>query len=196
MKDDFYVYICRITTESGMYSKLVFFIPIISLIYVLQTFFFKSIRRVFRIPLLILAVTVFLFDLFTASYFFTACYEMVVTYGYDNCLNWIYPTLDFKIMVAISVLLITLALWALVHEWKRLAFYMMGAIVFYLGLVLRLMVFIQSISIISNIGSVSAPIIFEFFTIIVVYGLVSAGMYFTIFFFGLLRPRTLPQHQG
>ena len=172
-----------------MLSKIVFVIPLVSFIYILQTFFFKSIRKSIRIPLLIVALVMFAYDLIVTLYFFTSCFEMVVKYGAETCLNWIYPTLDFKIMVVISVFLLTLTLWALTQEWRRWTFYLIGAIVLYMGVMFRTLIFLQSIKIISNTGSVNSAIIFEFFTIMVVYGLVSAFIYFAIFTLGLFRPR-------
>lgn len=173
-----------------MLSKIVFAIPLVSFIYVLQTFFFKSIRKSIRIPLFIFSLVMLVYDVIVALYFFTSCYEMVVKYGAETCLSWIYPTIDFKIMVVISVLLLTLTLWAITQEWKRWTFYVIGAVVLYMGVVFRTLIFLQSIKIISNTGSMNPAIIFEFFTIMVVYGLVSAFIYFAIFSLGLFRPRT------
>lgn len=175
----------------NMLSKIVFVIPLVSLIYILQTFFFKSIKRSLRIPLFILAIAMFTYDAVVALYFFTSCFEMVVVYGAESCLSWIYPTLDFKIMVVISVFLLTLTLWALTQEWQRWSFYLIGAIVLYMGVVFRTLVFLQSIKIVSTTGTINSAIIFEFFTIMVVYGLVSAFIYIAVFSLGLFRPRTL-----
>ena len=173
-----------------MYSKIVFAIPIVSLVYLLQTFFFKSLKKAFRIPLVILAIGVVLFDVLVALYFYTGCYEMAINYGYETCLSWIYPTLDFKLMVVFSVLLLTLSVWALVAGWKKQAFYLLGALVLYLGVVFRILIFLQSIKIMANSGSMNTAIIFEFFTIIVVYGLVSAAIYSGISFLGFFRKFT------
>lgn len=178
-----------------MLSKIVFAIPLVSFIYLLQTFFFKSIRKTVRIPLFIFSIIVFAFDVVVALYFFTSCFEMTVVYGSETCLSWIYPTLDFKIMVVVSVLLLTLTLWAITQEWQRWTFYVMGAAVLYLGVLFRALIFLQSIKIISNTGSLNPAIVFEFFTIMVVYGLVSAFIYFAIFSLGLFRPRTPLQYQ-
>ena len=173
-----------------MYSKIVFSIPLVSLIFLLQTLFLKPLKKVVRIPLLTFAGVIFLFDLLIALYFYTSCYEMAVKYGYKTCLSWIYPTLDFKVMVVVSVFLLTMSLWALVHGWQRRAFYLIGALVVYLGVVFRVLIFLQSIQIINNSGSMNSAIIFEFFTIIVVYGLVSAFIYSGISFMGFFRRYT------
>jgi hypothetical protein len=112
---------------------------------------------------------------------------MAMQYGQVSCLSWIYPTLDFKIMVLISVVLLTVSVWALVAGWQRRAFYLIGAMVLYIGVVFRVLIFFQSMRVAAISGSVNSSIIFEFFTIIVIYGLVSAMMYSGISFMGFFR---------
>jgi hypothetical protein len=170
-----------------MLSKLVFALPVISLLYLLQTFFFRPLPRIVRIPLSILAIIVLAFDLFISLYFYTSCIEMALEYGTKTCLSWIYPTLDFKIMVVVSVIVLTISVWALVAGWSRKAFYLLGAGVVYLGVVFRGLVFLQSVKVMNITGSVNTVILFEFFTIIVVYGLVSAAVYFGISLIGFFR---------
>ncbi|HBH49158.1 MAG TPA: hypothetical protein DDX98_10985 [Bacteroidales bacterium] len=170
-----------------MYSKIVFALPIVSLIYLLQTIFFKPIRRLIRVPLAIFALAIFIFDLLVSLYFFSSCFEMVVSYGHKTCLSWIYPTLDFKIMVLVSVLLLTLSVWAMVAGWQRRAFYLIGASVLYLGVFFRILIFLQSMRVTAITGSVNSAIIFEFFTILVIYGLVSSVIYSCVSLMGFFR---------
>ena len=170
-----------------MYSKIVFAIPAISLLYLIQTLFLRSLRKLYRVPLIVLSGLVLLFDILIALYFYTSCFEMVVHYGAKTCLSWIYPTLDFKLMVVASVILLTISVWALVDGWTKKAFYFMGAGVLYLGLAFRLMVLIQSMRVAAISGSVNSAVLFEFFTIIVVYGLVSAVVFLGVAMLGIFR---------
>ena len=171
----------------SMYSKIVFAIPLISLIYFFQTLFFKTLRKLIRIPLAVLAGVILLYDVLISLYFYTSCFEMAVNFGVDTCLSWIYPTLDFKLMVIASVLMLTISVWALVDGWSRKAFYFMGALVLYMGLVFRSLVLFQSMRVAAISGSVNSAVLFEFFTIIVVYGLVSAVIYLGVAMLGLFR---------
>ena len=90
-------------------------------------------------------------------------------------------------MVVLSVLILTLSVWALVAGWQKHAFYLLGSLVLYLGVVFRALIFLQSMNIIANSGSMNTAIIFEFFTIIVVYGLVSTAMYSGVMLLGFFQ---------
>jgi hypothetical protein len=173
-----------------MSTNIVFAIPAVSLIYLTQTILYKPLKKIAKIPLLLLGSAIFFFDLLVTLYFYTGCFEMYLKYGYSNCLNWIYPTLDFKVMVLLSIVLLTLSVWALIQQWKSGLFYLLGSAVVYLGVICRLLIFFQSLKIILNSGSMNGNIIYEFFTIMVVYGLASAFIYTGIFLLGFFRKYT------
>ncbi len=171
----------------SMHTKLVFFIPLISFLFFFRTIFIKSVKKRLRIPLMVVSFILFLFDLFIAVYFYGSCCEMAIKYNVDTCLSWIYPTLDFKLMVVLSVLILTVAMWGLFAGWSRKAFYLLAGSVLYVGVGFRVAIWYQSIEVMSTVGITNAAVVFEFFTIMVVYGLVSAAIYLGVAMLGFFR---------
>ncbi len=170
-----------------MHTKLVFLIPLISLLFLLRTIFNKTVRKGVRFPLIGVSGLLFIFDLFIAVYFYASCCEMAITYNVDTCLSWIYPTLDFKLMVVASVVLLTVAMWGLVAGWSGKAFFLLAGSVLFLGVGFRLAIWYQSFKVIATVGMTNAAVVFEFFTIMVVYGLVSAAIYLVVSMLGFFR---------
>lgn len=142
-----------------------------------------------------LAFVIFVFDLFVAFVFYINCLDASYRFGYENCLGWIYPTLDFQVMIVVSFIFLGFALYGSLKNWSRKNYYTFGSIVIYLGVIARLFILAGASEAFSVAESSSNPIVFEIFSVVVIYGLVSAGFYFTIFCLGLFRPRIHRQQQ-
>jgi hypothetical protein len=140
------------------------------------------------------AFVVFIFDLFVAFVFYINCLDASYRFGNENCLGWIYPTLDFQVMIIISFIFLCFALYGTLKNWSRRNYYTFGTIVIYLGVIARLFILAGATEAFSVADSSSNPIVFEIFSVVVIYGLVSAAFYFAIFCLGLFRPRIHRQH--
>lgn len=178
-----------------MNSKLAFLLPVVSIIYLLDTVFKKRFKVYFRMPLATLALSVVIFDAFVSLVFYVNCLDIGYRFGELKCLGWIYPTLDFQIMAVLSLVLLLIAMWGILKKWGRKNYYLLGSIVLYLGVFARLFVLAGAAQAIAIADTSSNPIVFEIFSVVVVYGLVSAVIYIGIFSIGIFRPRTLPQLQ-
>ena len=137
------------------------------------------------------AFVMLIFDLFVSLVFYINCLDATYRYGYENCLGWIYPTLDFQIMIGVSVIMLLIALYGTLKEWSRKSYYTLGSVVIYIGAAARLFVLAGAAEAFAIADSSSNPIVFEIFSVVVIYGMASMAIYFTIFCLGLFRPRTL-----
>lgn len=173
-----------------MSSKLALLLPAISLIFLLQTLFRKRMKRYLKFPIFILAAVVVVFDVFVYLVFTVNCIEMGVRYSTAfNCIRWVYPTLDFTLMIVLSLLALAFALLAIARGWNKKINYTLGTVVLFLGVLFRLFVLLEATEAISLTSGSSNFLMFEIFSIIILYGLVSAAIYFSIFFLGLFTAR-------
>ncbi len=179
-----------------MNSKIAFLLPIASIIYLLDTLLKKRFKVYFKMPLATLALSVVVFDAFVSLVFYVNCLDAGYRFGNVNCIGWIYPTLDFQIMAVISLIMLLLAMWGMLKKWGRKNYYFLGSTVLYLGVFARLFLLAGAAQAMAIADTSSNPIVFEIFSVVVVYGLVSASIYFCVFVLGIFRPRTLPQQQG
>ncbi|MBN1118878.1 MAG: hypothetical protein JXA77_16835 [Bacteroidales bacterium] len=175
-----------------MPSKVAFLLPVISLFYFFQTAFRRQIKIYIRLPLAMVAFVVVLFDLFVSLVFYFNCLDLGNRLGTQNCINSIYPTLDFMLMIFFSMGLLLAATFELRKSWK-LKNYAFSTLVIYIGVLFRLFVLVGAAEAISLTGAASSPIVFEVFSVVVVYGLVSAVIYLMIYSVGFLKPQTPPQ---
>ncbi len=135
------------------------------------------------------AFVVLVFDLFVAFVFYINCLDASYRYGYESCLGWIYPTLDFQVMIVIYLIILGLALYGSFKNWGRKNYYTFGTIIIYLGVIARLFILAGASEAFTIAGSSSNPIVFEIFSVVIIYGFVSAAFYLTILCLGLFRPR-------
>jgi hypothetical protein len=174
-----------------MVSKLAFLFPCFTLIYLIDTLFKRRFRVYFRMTLATFAFVMLIFDLFVSLVFYVNCVDVTYRYGYGNCLGWIYPTLDFQVMIGVSIIMLVIALYGTFRDWSRKSYYTLGSVVIYFGAAARLFVLAGASQAFAIAGSSSNPIVFEIFSVVVIYGMASTAIYFTIFCLGLFRPRTL-----
>lgn len=172
-----------------MTSKLALLLPLISLIYLFQTLFRKKLKTYFKLPLTIMSLGILVFDVFVFLVFTVNCFEAGISNQSYNCINWIYPTLDFKLMIIVSLVLLFLAFVGLIRQWRAKVYYTMGSVVLYLGVAVRIFILFGAAEAISISKDSSNAIVFEIFSIVIVYGLVSAAIYFSIFFLGLFTAK-------
>ena len=168
-----------------MNSKLAILLPVITLVYLFQTMFLKRMKGWLKFPLTLLALALLVFDVFVYLVFLVNCIESGGMGQIQHCIHWIYPTLDFEVMIIASVLLLVVAFWGLLKQWTGRSFYALGSAVLYFGVAFRVWLLIEAAEAINIAGGASGAIVFEIFSIVVVYGLVSSALYFSIFFLGM-----------
>ncbi len=172
-----------------MGSKLAIVVPLISTIYLFQTLFKKRLKVYLKLPLTLLSFSILIFDVFVFLVFFVNCIDFGNDRSVHNCIDWIYPTLDFKMMIAISLTFLIFAFIGLLRHWNKNFYYLIGSIVLYLGVLFRVLLLAGAAEAISISSGSSNPIVFEIFSIVIVYGLVSAAIYFSIFFLGMFTAK-------
>ena len=171
-----------------MNSTLALIFPAASLLYLLQTVLRKNIRILIKILLALPALLLFVVDLFTFLVFYVNCYEAGRYFHDLDCVNWIYPTIDFKIMVIISIILLFAGLYGLTKKWNKKKYYLIASLLIYMGLAARLFVLTEAAGAIAMANDSNNPVVFEIFSIVVVYGLVSSVIYLSVFLLGLFSP--------
>jgi hypothetical protein len=176
-----------------MSSKLALLLPIISLIYLLQTLFRRQLKTYLKFSFAVISLAVLVFDVFAYLMFSVNCIEMGLRYNTEfDCIRWIYPTLDFTIMVVLSLLALAFAFLGVARGWNRKINYTLGSLVLFVGVISRLFVLIEATDAISLTHGSSNYLIFEIFSIIIVYGLISSVIYFVILLLGIITAR-IPQ---
>lgn len=173
-----------------MNSKLALLLPFISVVYLLQTLFRKQLKSYIKFPIAVIALAVLVFDIFVYLMFSVNCLEMGMRYKTEfNCIRWVYPTLDFTIMLILSLLALASAFFGVARGWSRKVYYILGSLVLLLGVAARLFVLLGATEAISLMSGSSNYLIFEIFSIIVVYGLISSIIYLVIFLLSFLTNR-------
>lgn len=173
-----------------MSSKLALLLPIISLVYLLQTLFRKQLNSYLKFSVAAISLAVLVFDVFVYLMFSVNCIEMGMRYATDfDCIRWIYPTLDFTVMFVLSLLALAFAFLGVARGWNRKINYTLGSAVLFMGVASRLFVLIEATDAISLTRGSSNYLIFEIFSIIVVYGLISSVIYFFILLLGIITAR-------
>lgn len=171
-----------------MNSKLALLLPLISLIYLLQTLFRKQLKSYLRFPIAFFSLGILVFDVFVFLVFTVNCVEMGMRYSEAfKCIRWIFPTLDFTVMVVLSLLALAFTLLGVARGWNRNLNYTLGSVVIFLGVAARLLVLFGAAEAISITDDSSNPLVFEIFSIIIVYGLISAVIYFAIFILSFFK---------
>ncbi len=178
-----------------MNSKLAFLIPIISLIYFIDTIRNKTINRVLKIILGVFSLSIVLLDLLIAAVFYLNCWDASRLFQNSNCIGWIYPTIDFKLMIVLSMVIFTFSIFGLIKKWHRGIYFLFGSIIIYTGTALMIYILNDAKSAISMATGTNTIIILDIFSIVVVYGLVASMFYFAIFFIGLFTKYTLRPKQ-
>lgn len=169
---------------------MAFLMPLISLIYLIETLTRKRFKIYLKIPMATFAFVVLIFDVFVSLVFYVNCFDVTYRYGYSQCIGWIYPTIDFKIMLVLSLLILLTALYGTIKSWGKNTYYFLGTGVLYLGMFTRLFILVGASEAMVIAESSSNPIVYEIFSVVIVYGLLSAAIYFTVFCIGIFRPRT------
>lgn len=179
-----------------MESKMALVLPLISLVYLFQTLLKRKVKVYYKLPLIILSCCLLVFDVFVFLVFFINCLEAGLNYTQNQCIGWVYPTLDFKVMVVVSMVFLGFAFIGLVRNWGIKTYYTFGSIVLYIGVLFRLFLLVSAAEAISFSRGASNPVVFDIFSVVVVYGLISAAIYFSIFFLGLFTKNIHRQLQG
>lgn len=171
-----------------MNAKLALLLPLISLTYFLQTLFRRRLKNSLKFPLALFSLGIVAFDVFVFLVFTVNCMEMRMRYSETfTCIRWIFPTLDFTVMVVLSLLALAFVLLGIARGWSKNFNYTLGSAVIFLGVAARLLVLFGAAGAISLTNDSSNPLVFEIFSIIIVYGLISAIIYLAIFILGLFK---------
>jgi hypothetical protein len=179
-----------------MNSNFVFIIPLVSLIYFIDTLRHKRLHLAFKTLLGLFSFGILILNLLISLVFFVYCKEASFTSQNSDCIGWIYPTSDFRILIVLSLVILSFSIYGLVKKWSRSTYFLLGTIIIYAcnaAMIFNLAEARYAIQI--AIGH-NTNIILEIFSIVVVYGLVGSLFYLLIFFLGLFTRYIPRQTQG
>lgn len=178
-----------------MNSKLAFLIPLVSLLYFIDTIRNKRLNRILKILLGIFSLTIVVVDFLIAAVFYVNCWDAMHQHVNYKCIGWIYPTLDFKILIILLLVIFTFSIFGLIKRWPRQTYFYFGSIIIYAGTTSMIMLLNGAKNAISLGVGTNTSIILDVFSIAIVYGIIASLFYLGVFFLGLFTKYTPRQKQ-
>jgi hypothetical protein len=179
-----------------MNSKFAFCIPLVSLLYFIATLKNKSLHKAVKTLLALLSIILLLINLFIAAAFYVNCWDVNHIFSNGECIRWIVPTTDYTLLLLLSLVLFTFAVFGLLKRWHRGIYYMFGTLVIYSGTVSMIYLLHDARDIIAVAIGSNSIIILDILSIAVVYGLTASVFYIGIFILGLFTSYIPRPKQG